>query len=974
MIRKKSGVAEKPLGKRHAVGVLSLVVAALCAPDVYAQSSVIDDVEVKTAQNRSELVLDFTTQLQYLNHTPLNSGRELQIQFRPVRGASAVADIPSGEQFVNISGIGADDAREITYELDSVTGNIRFIVRFNRKLEYTVRPESGFRGVIIEFDSGTDQAPEEAVEGMQPEQQTGQASQQKTPLQATETSQAAAVSRPVADEKRDVTSTGSIILNLVSSIKPIDLSTVDRHPLFKGRHLHINTATVNGQKWYRLSLGYYATLGEAKGAQRALQGEYPTAWITRVSRKGMDVSTPSTAAEVKPSKVAEKPTRTNLLEVGTYVVNLGSSARTFNLDQVAAHPSFAGHQLYTTLGKVDGKSWHRLRIGFFKTPGEARKIQQALSERFPKAWITKASRQEIETALNTRLTEPRRAAKPATIVKPVDLTPLPPKDEASIKRLMEDARKAMAAKSYQRAIQLYTKVLRYPEHAMKPAAQEFLGLARERNKQLAHAKAEYERYLTLYPEGDGAGRVRQRLEGLLTARAEPKQRLRTAKRAGDEQDGYEWRTFGSFSQFYRRDAMLTDEDEERVTQSSLSTDLDISTRARKDDYEFGLRFTGGYTHDFLEPTDDDSDMRVSSMYADLGQRDVDLSARIGRQTRSTGGVLGRFDGGLVSYRLNKQMKFNFVTGYPVNSSSDSPSNDRWFWGGSLDLGTYNDAWDFVVFYINQRTEGIQDRQAIGGEFRYFDPEQTLFGLFDYDIDYGEVNIFSLIGNWKLPDEYSLNAQFDYRRSPLLTSTNALQGQAPLTNIDQMLQVVTEDRINSLAEDVSALSYSFTAGLSKPLTDKLQLSGDVTYTEFKDTKNTNVSDSTVTFNPGTGIDSFYNIQLIGSDLIKPGDISVLGMRYSDTNTTDTVSLSLNTRYPYNTKLRLNPRLRVDYRERSSDDSIEWVIVPSLRLDYRWERRNNFELEVGGEWSETETSAGVTDTDSSYYLGVGYRIDF
>ncbi|MES9843730.1 MAG: hypothetical protein ABW131_03715, partial [Candidatus Sedimenticola sp. 6PFRAG5] len=232
MIRKKSGVAEKPLGKRHAVGVLSLVVAALCAPDVYAQSSIIDDVEVKTAQNRSELVLDFTTQLQYLNHTPLNSGRELQIQFRPVRGASAVADIPSGEQFVNISGIGADDAREITYELDSVTGNIRFIVRFNRKLEYTVRPESGFRGVIIEFDSGTGQAPEEAVEGMQPEQQTGQAFQQKTPLPATETSQAAAVSRVVADDKRDVTSKGSIILNLVSSIKPIDLSTVDRHPLF----------------------------------------------------------------------------------------------------------------------------------------------------------------------------------------------------------------------------------------------------------------------------------------------------------------------------------------------------------------------------------------------------------------------------------------------------------------------------------------------------------------------------------------------------------------------------------------------------------------------------------------------------------------------------------------------------------------------------------------------------------------------
>ena len=46
-------------------------------------------------------------------------------------------------------------------------------------------------------------------------------------------------------------------------------------------------------------------------------------------------------------------------------------------------------------------------------------------------------------------------------------------------------------------------------------AQELLAIAREKNGQLAHAKAEYERYLALYSETEGAARVKQRLAALL---------------------------------------------------------------------------------------------------------------------------------------------------------------------------------------------------------------------------------------------------------------------------------------------------------------------------------------------------------------------------------------------------------------------------------------------------------------------------
>jgi len=80
----------------------------------------------------------------------------------------------------------------------------------------------------------------------------------------------------------------------------------------------------------------------------------------------------------------------------------------------------------------------------------------------------------------------------------------------------------MAKKDYSHAIALYTKILAYPNHPYRQDAQEYLGLARERNGQLAQAKAEYEAYLKLYPKGEGADRVRQRLTGLITAKAPAK--------------------------------------------------------------------------------------------------------------------------------------------------------------------------------------------------------------------------------------------------------------------------------------------------------------------------------------------------------------------------------------------------------------------------------------------------------------------
>jgi hypothetical protein len=159
------------------------------------------------------------------------------------------------------------------------------------------------------------------------------------------------------------------------------------------------------------------------------------------------------------------------------------------------------------------------------------------------------------------------------------------------------------------------------------------------------------------------------------------------------------------------------------------------------------------------------------------------------------------------------------------------------------------------------------------------------------------------------------------------------------------------------------------GVSRPMTEKLQVSGDVTAFNLSGTK----ASGGVAATEGTGTDFVYNLQLVGSNLVKEGDISIFGLRYTDSGDRDIYSLNLNTRYPVLSDFRVNPRFRMDYRTNGDDGTDQITYRPSLRLDYRVKRRLRLEAEIGGEYSDRELVDG-TENSSSYYINMGYRADF
>jgi tetratricopeptide (TPR) repeat protein len=531
-------------------------------------------------------------------------------------------------------------------------------------------------------------------------------------------------------------------------------------------------------------------------------------------------------------------------------------------------------------------------------------------------------------------------------------------------KMLKQARDAFRRKDYATAIPLLTRLMEQPEFPERAAALELLGLARERSGQLAHAEAEYEEYLRRYPAGEAAERTRKRLRALAFATSPASARARAAAAAESP-----WRIYGGVSQIYRRDQTGFDNgvsSSDRITQDAVLNDVAFSARRRGERFDFASRVSAGYAFDMLDDGPGDQS-RVTLMFAELHDRELEWTVRGGRQSGSAGGLIGTYDGLYAGYQLLPRLRLNAQFGYPVESTRSGPTTDRSFYALSADIGTFAGAWDLSVYAVSQEYFGMTDRQAIGSELRYFRPGLSFVGLLDYDINYQDLNDVLLLGTIALPARWTMSVNLDHRKSPSLAARNALIGQ-PLTSFDQLFGLFSRAEIEQLAQDRTAESDVYTLSLSRPVGERWQWSMDLTSMSLSATP----ASGGVAETPASGTEFAVSTQALGYGLLGRGDVSSLGLQYQSGDTTDAISLGLNTQFPIGQVWRLGPRLRVDQREFHVDGSNQLLYAPSLRTELRWQHLS-VEFEGGAEFGQRSLGSASEDT-TRYYLSLGYRYDF
>jgi hypothetical protein len=561
-------------------------------------------------------------------------------------------------------------------------------------------------------------------------------------------------------------------------------------------------------------------------------------------------------------------------------------------------------------------------------------------------------------------------------------------DLRAVAASMDEGRTALKHNNLGSAIQLFTNILKYPENQYSAEARELLGLAHQRASQFGEARATYEDYLRRYPSGEQSDRVRQRLAGIVTANGDPGMPLKalpidefTQSRATT------WSLVGTVSSFYiRDDSFRTVRDnsvapnpnadiyDSAVHQNEMLSTLDLMGTWNNDQTKGRVRFSGGEEHRFQDSTQRD-ETGLSALSIETLLKDWNLSMVAGRQTLNTDGVLGRFDGMLLSWQALPMMKFDLVGGSPASSRYDLPfKNQRYFYGAGIGFGPFFGGFETTLYTIEQRDRWLVDREAIGVDVHYVDPDKFAFGNVDYDIHFQRLNAAIFSGSWTLFDKSTLYGGADYRRTPYLASWNSLLNQPFATLYDALKQgSETNEQLQQLALDQTPVYKSAMIGFSHPLSEKLQIAADATLVNLTQPISQSALNSSLLATLPAGNEYYYSLQLIGSNVFKDGDMYIGALRYAQQPTLRQYVLDFNTRYPLTNNLVLGPRLRLGYEVGIGDDLRQYTVLPSFLVDYYWTRDLNFELEVGAQWTSS-TQTGVRTRDTELLATIGLRYSF
>ena len=578
--------------------------------------------------------------------------------------------------------------------------------------------------------------------------------------------------------------------------------------------------------------------------------------------------------------------------------------------------------------------------------------------------------------------------------------------------LMLQAVSAIDTGDYIRATQLLTRIVGMPSNTQSARAQELLGNVREANGQLAHAKAEYEIYLDRYPEGDGAPRVRSRLDAILSgavpalpvapdASAPARPRVVTAPRGSLLAQGALRapaapgriaapaapgatptrivRERGLLTLTYRYNETATDiedltpapgpnEEEDDVLENALSAGLQYSRTVEDAKSRTKLVFSGRADLDFTD--DDDGDrQRISEAYYSWEGKATGTVVTFGRQRLDPQGLAYRTDGLSVKWPAGDRVSVTFVLGSAVDSTrTDLFAFDRTLVGAAATID--NVGGGAMSVYVANESDGSRTfRSAIGAEYKLEKAGFNLYVNADYDIKFSEINRILVTGGTVLKNGGRLTGRLAYYRSPALDLDNALIGQTA-GNIDALLLAFTEDEIEQLAIDRSAEVTTLGLTYYGKLNPKWDLSLDGTLFHSSGTP----ASGGVAATDDGNVNVFLGARLFGSSVFMPNDQVSFGGRYTHGDTSDLVIVDGSVRFPVSDKLTVQPRLQVGYRDFSTaGGGDETFAITSVNARYKINATTSFQVDAGGRFSREE-NATTLEKRRQFFLTAGVSKSF
>jgi hypothetical protein len=273
-----------------------------------------------------------------------------------------------------------------------------------------------------------------------------------------------------------------------------------------------------------------------------------------------------------------------------------------------------------------------------------------------------------------------------------------------------------------------------------------------------------------------------------------------------------------------------------------------------------------------------------------------------------------------------------------------------------------------MYILDQTTQGITNRRAIGTEARYSDERGSLYALLDYDQLFSAVNALSLQGSIQGSGQTTYTLLLDRRKAPSLQMTNALISSGA-TSLKTLLQLQTLSDVLAAAKATTAQANQVMVSASRPITDKWQVTGDIQYSAIGALPAVGNFDAT----PATGAQYGLSVQLTGSNLYSKRDINNINLSILSTPLFHGTQLAFNNLTGFDdNRYTLEPSLRL-YSQRDTLGTRMLRISPGLRGSYTVSKRISV---MGESLIEHSTNQGVSNNATTnsvfFYFGLRYEL--
>jgi hypothetical protein len=569
----------------------------------------------------------------------------------------------------------------------------------------------------------------------------------------------------------------------------------------------------------------------------------------------------------------------------------------------------------------------------------------------------------------------RRAATANQSLSTSDL-PLPASDK--LDNLIDASLGAMENRDYNRAIFFLTQLLQFPTHKHSQLAKELVGLARERRGDLGRAMLEYQEYLRLYPDGEDAERVKQRLAAVELNQRNPSAPV-NAVISELSPPPARIDTYGNFSQRY--DQSLTKHPSPTVLDnySTLTSFLNVTSSYNDNLYD-GRAFLNLSDARTFQGAGVNKPS-VQTLYLDLTDKDNKRNYLLGRQSSNTGGIFGRYDGGAASIQVASKTQLGLTLGVPLDFAYPQYRVNRYFYRLLLNVGAPTDAWSAGSYYLDQQADHMTDRRAVGGDLRWSGSDSSLFSSLDYDIYFHKLNAFTLYGDWRRNDPTHYSVNYSVRQYPSLASSNALQNEYDdvtgegIRSFSQFWDEVeiTEKEIRDKAAGLSSFTRSLTLSMIHTVDTNTSISADVSVysTDAKPEVHNIHFEDVIEAQPKFGPEYSYSLSWMTNNYFTARDSHSWGAEYSNGGDTLRSSLWIRSRIPYGEKWYLSPRAQ--FSRVHDVVSNARALRPSLgaKVDFLWKKEMSLDADINIEFSNsTKNGAGYARAT----FNLGYNVNF